>query len=82
MIRAIGAYSLSECMEIMARLVAEGERADENKRSVVFCEDRLTLIAERALTAATGGSFRSYVTTYARALKSTASYRRCKNAAD
>ena len=70
MIRAIGAYSLSECMEIMARLVAEGERADENKRSVVFCEDRLTLIAERALTAATGGSFRSYVTTYARALKS------------
>ena len=55
MIRAIGAYSLSECMEIMARLVAEGERADENKRSVVFCEDRLTLIAERALTAATGG---------------------------
>lgn len=37
MIRAIGAYSLSECMEIMARLVAEGERADENKRSVVFC---------------------------------------------
>ncbi len=70
MIRAIGAYSLSECMEIMARLVAEGERADENKRGVVFCEDRLTLIAERALTAATGGSFRSYVTTYARALKS------------
>ena len=69
MIRAIGAYSLSECMEIMARLVAESERASENKRGVVFCEDRLTLIAERALTAATGGSFRSYVTTYARALK-------------
>ena len=72
MIRAIGAYTLSECMEIMARLVAAGERENEEKRSVVFCEDRLTLIAERALTAATGGSFRSYVTTYARELKSRA----------
>lgn len=72
MIRAIGAYTLSECMEIMARLVAAGERESEEKRGVVFCEDRLTLIAERALTAATGGSFRSYVTTYARALKSRA----------
>lgn len=72
MIRAIGAYTLSECMEIMARLVAAGERENEEKRSVIFCEDRLTLIAERALTAATGGSFRSYVTTYARALKSRA----------
>ena len=72
MIRAIGAYTLSECMEIMARLVAAGERENGEKRSVVFCEDRLTLIAERALTAATGGSFRSYVTTYARALKSRA----------
>lgn len=72
MIRAIGAYTLSECMEIMARLVAAGERESKEKRGVVFCEDRLTLIAERALTAATGGSFRSYVTTYARALKSRA----------
>ncbi len=52
MIRAIGAYTLSECMEIMARLVAAGERESEEKRGVVFCEDRLTLIAERALTAA------------------------------
>ena len=69
MIRAIGAYSLSECMEIMSELVFRAEKADEKKRNVVFCEDRLTLIAERAMTEKLGGSFRSYVTTYARALK-------------
>lgn len=69
MIRAIGAYSLSECMEIMSELVFRAEKADEKKRNIVFCEDRLTLIAERAMTEKLGGSFRSYVTTYARALK-------------
>lgn len=68
MVRAIGAYSLSECMEIMADLVYKAEQANGAK-NIVFCEDRLTLIAERAMTAKIGGSFRSYVTTYARALK-------------
>lgn len=72
MIRAIGAYSLSECMEILAERVAEGERRDADKKNVVFCEDRLTLVCERALTQKIGGSFRSYVTTYARALKTRA----------
>ena len=55
MIRAIGAYSLSECMEIMSELVFRAEKADEKKRNVVFCEDRLTLIAERAMTEKLGG---------------------------
>lgn len=72
MIRAIGAYSLSECMEILAELVAESERRDADKKNVVFCEDRLTLVCERTLTQKIGGSFRSYVTTYARALKTRA----------
>ena len=70
MIRAIGAYTLSECMEIMAQSVAESEKQNAARRNIVFCEDRLTLIAERAMTQKLGGSFRSYVTTYARALKS------------
>ena len=70
MIRAIGAYTLSECMEIMAQSVAESEKQNAKRRNIVFCEDRLTLIAERAMTQKLGGSFSSYVTTYARALKS------------
>ena len=70
MIRAIGAYTLSECMEIMAQCVADSEKANPARRNIVFCEDRLTLIAERAMMQKLGGSFRSYVTTYARALKS------------
>ena len=70
MIRAIGAYTLSECMEIMAQSVADSEKQNSARRNIVFCEDRLTLIAERAMMQKLGGSFRSYVTTYARALKS------------
>ncbi|MGN1062388.1 MAG: hypothetical protein ACI4RO_04595, partial [Candidatus Scatosoma sp.] len=69
MIRAIGAYTLSECMEIMARSVAESEKKTPARRNIVFCEDRLTLIAERAMTQTLGGSFRTSITTYARALK-------------
>lgn len=69
MIRAIGAYTLSECMDIVSDLVYRAEREDGQARNVVFCEDRLTLIAERAITKKLGGSFRTYVTTYARALK-------------
>ncbi len=61
------AYTLSECMEIMAEYAAELERG--GKENVIFCEDRLTLIAERALVKRTGGTFASSVSTFSRFLK-------------
>ena len=67
MITAIKAYTLSECMEIMAEYANQQEK--EGGRNLIFCEDRLTLVAERALTARMGGSFFSNVTTFSRFLK-------------
>lgn len=64
----IQAYTLSECMEAMAEYASAYERA--GTANLIFCEDRLTLIAERALARATGGTFLSSVTTFARFLKS------------
>ncbi len=60
------AYTLSECMEIMAERIAKCEANGEN--NLVFCEDRLTLIAERALLRRLGGTFQTSVTTFARFL--------------
>ena len=68
MLYTLNAYTLSECMEIMADKIAEFER--DNQKNIVFCEDRLTLIAERALTRKLGGSFLTSVTTFARVLNS------------
>ena len=61
------AYTLSECMETMAEYVAAYE--ERGGVNLIFCEDRLTLIAERALLARIGGTFRSHVATFARFLK-------------
>ena len=61
------AYTLSECMEVMAEYAQAYER--QGGRNLIFCEDRLTLIAERALLRATGGTFLSSVSTFARFLK-------------
>ena len=67
MIEILTAYTLSECMEVMARRALELEKA--GGKNLIFCEDRLTLVAERALLAQTGGSFFSSVSTFARFLK-------------
>lgn len=61
------AYTLSECMEAMSAYALALEKQGGN--NLIFCEDRLTLIAERALANATGGTFRSTVSTFARFLK-------------
>ena len=67
MIRAIRASTLSECMEIMS---AEAETYEkQGGKNLIFCEDRLTLIAERALLTRMGGTFHSSVSTFARFLK-------------
>ena len=63
----IKAYTLSQCMDVMAQYAeAYEKRGEEN---LIFCEDRLTLIAERALTARMGGTFQSSVATFARFVK-------------
>ena len=67
MTAVLNAYTLSECMEIMAEYAAAYEAT--GGRNLIFCEDRLTLIAERALTRRMGGTFFSSVTTFARFLK-------------
>lgn len=63
----IRANTLSECMEIMAE---QAERCEKRReKNLIFCEDRLTLIAERALLDRMGGTFHSSVSTFARFLK-------------
>ena len=63
----IRASTLSGCMEIMAQYAqAYEQRGGQN---LIFCEDRLTLLAERALLARMGGSFSSAVVTFARFVK-------------
>ena len=66
MIFSVSAYTLSECMDAMIERVGTYEQLGES--NVIFCEDRLTLIAERALTKALGGTFRTTVTTFSRYL--------------
>ncbi len=70
MTAVLNAYTLSECMEIMAEYAAAYE--ETGGRNLIFCEDRLTLIAERALTRKMGGTFFTSVTTFARFLKTDA----------
>ncbi len=67
MIRLLTAYTLSECMDLMGELSVEYEKSGVN--NLIFCEDRLTLIAERTLVKWTGGTFQSTVSTFARYLK-------------
>lgn len=63
----IKTYTLSACMEEMSAYAAAYEQT--GGYNLIFCEDRLTLIAERALLARLGGTFSSQVTTFARFLK-------------
>jgi ATP-dependent helicase/DNAse subunit B len=55
-------------MELMAQYAEAYEQS--GKQNVIFCEDRLTLIAERALLKRMGGTFDTSVSTFARFLKS------------
>ncbi len=65
--KIVKAYTLSECMEAMGECAAAYEKiGDEN---IIFCEDRLTLVAERALLRAVGGTFKTNVFTFSRYVK-------------
>ena len=58
--------SLAQCMQWMAEYAAAYEK--QGDKNLIFCEDRLTLLAERALLKRTGGTFSSSVSTFARFL--------------
>ena len=60
----IKGYTLSQCMAAMADYAASREA--EGEYNLIFCEDRLTLLAEQALVKRMGGSFLSSVSTFAR----------------
>ena len=60
------APTLSEALDELKKYVAA--REEEGVRTVIFCEDRLTLVAERAVCAAVGGTFLTSVYTLARFL--------------
>ena len=68
MILSIRAATLSDALEALSAEIAKREAAGEV--NYIFCEDRLTLLAERAVLKERGGTFLSEVTTFARYLKS------------
>ena len=67
MVTVIKAHALSQCMQQMAEYVSAYEA--QGDKNLIFCEDRLTLLAERALLQCMGGTFLSSVSTFARFLK-------------
>lgn len=66
MITSYTAPTTGAALEKLKDIIAENERAGKN--TVIFCEDRLTLAAERAVCAAAGGTFSASVYTFARFL--------------
>lgn len=60
------APALGEALEELKKYVARNEKS--GRRTVIFCEDRLTLVAERAVCEAVGGTFSTAVYTFARFL--------------
>lgn len=68
MIQAINCTALSVALEKLRQIVALNEEKGIN--TVIFCEDRLSLAAERTVCAAVGGTFSVSVYTFARFLSS------------
>ena len=60
------APALGEALDELKKYVARNQEL--GRRTVIFCEDRLTLVAERAVCAAVGGTFSAAVYTLARFL--------------
>lgn len=66
--KIVGAPTLDDALAVLRERVEESERRGE--KNLIFCEDRLTLLAERAVLQALGGTFATEVTTFARFLSS------------
>ncbi len=63
----IGAPTLAAALAALSKTVRRNESNGEE--TLVFCEDRVTLLAERAVLEGSGGTFLTEVTTFARFLK-------------
>ena len=70
MIKAVSCAALSTALEKLKNIVKANE--EKQKRTVIFCEDRLSLAAERTVCSAVGGTFLTSVYTFARFLSSEA----------
>lgn len=68
MIYSFDCTALSAALEQLKTLVKETEQ--RGQKTVIFCEDRLTLAAERTVCSAVGGTFLTSVYTFARFLSS------------
>ena len=68
MIKSIIVPALPTALEKLKEIIAFNE--ERGKNTVIFCEDRLTLAAERTVCAAVGGTFSVSVYTLARFLAS------------
>lgn len=66
MIEAFLCTALSGALEKLKLIVRE--REESGKKTVIFCEDRLSLVAERTVCAAVEGTFLTSVYTFARFL--------------
>ena len=62
MIKLINAYTLSECLDALSEEIVAYE--EMGQRNVIFCEDRLTLVTERALMRTLGGTFLTQVSSF------------------
>ena len=69
MIKAVIVPVLSAGLEKLKNILIERESAKNKSRGVIiFCEDRLTLAAEKTVCSALGGTFDVSVNTFARFL--------------
>ncbi len=68
MIKASVCPALYAALEKLKSVISANKRAE--RKTLIFCEDRLTLAAERTVCAAVGGTFSVSVYTFARFLSS------------
>ena len=66
MLKLIEAPTLDDALSALSERARKNETL--SRKTLVFCEDRLTLLAERAVLKGTGGTFFSEVTTFKRFL--------------
>lgn len=66
MVRLIEAPTPDDALAFLGKDAAEKEARGE--KNLIFCEDGLTLLAERAVLAPSGGTFLTEVSTFARFL--------------
>lgn len=66
----VRASSLNDALNELCKRIKKAEERGE--KNLIFCEDRLTLLTERALVRALGGTFLTDVTTFARFLSGSA----------